>query len=135
MTSADKNATDANNNPHILRAKDIIPPYNQNSPNADKSESFNPDSGIPKFDLAEQILAQQRKLSATKRKSPACGESRPGRETTQKIDTSVPQPEPRLTYRSASPPATPSGQQDLIIVRDIVKRDIEKLCRGHRIAY
>jgi hypothetical protein len=124
VNSADRNAADANHNSHILRAKDIIPPYNENPPNTNNPNSSSSDFDIPKFDLAEQILAQQRRLSATKRKSPA-----------QKIDTSVLQSDPRLTYQSARWPAPLSGQQDLIIIKDIVKRDIEKLCRGRRIGY
>ncbi len=121
MNNADKNAADANIAPRILRAKDILPPYNQNPPVADNPDSLNPDFNIPKFDLAEQILAQQRRLSAEKRKSPS-----------QKIVTSSLQAGTGLINRSALPSTTLSIQQDFVIVREIVKRDIEKLCRGRR---
>ena len=129
MNSADRNAADANPDPHILRAKDIIPPYNQNPLNLDNVDNTSSDFDIPKFDLAEQILAQQRKLSAEKRKSPACGvRSR----TAQKIGVSVHQQNPSLAIRSDFPPDVLSVQQDFIIIKDIVKRDIEKICRGNR---
>jgi hypothetical protein len=121
VNNADKNAADANTPSRILRAKDILPPYSQNPPNTDNPDSFNPDFNIPKFDLAEQILSQQRRLSAEKRRSP-----------NQKIGASSHQPDVGLINRSALPSAALSVQQDFIIVRDIVKRDIEKLCKGRR---
>jgi hypothetical protein len=74
---------------------------------------------IPKFDLAEDIMAEQRKITAIKRKAPA-----------KRIEAvSVPSatgstvPTGLLQW-----PKSPAQEQ---IIADIVARDIEKLCRGN----
>ena len=74
----------------VLRAQDIVPPYNKKiqssenitSPPAEKKverDSDMPAEGadveqkkgkIPKFDLAEEIMAEQRKITAIRRKAP-----------------------------------------------------------------
>ncbi|MFH1719631.1 MAG: hypothetical protein ABIF19_19950 [Planctomycetota bacterium] len=73
--------------------------------------------GIPKFDLAEQIMAEQRKIAATKRKGPG-----------RKVEAPR---QPRKAESIASvvtPPPILSEQQR--IIAEIVARDIEKLFTG-----
>jgi len=71
----------ANSNPDILHAGDIMPPYNDKSNQEDNSRetkgsgqntsSSQQKHAIPRFDLAEEILAEQRKIATVKRKAPS----------------------------------------------------------------
>ncbi len=72
---------------------------------------------IPKFDLAEQIMAEQRKITAIRRKAPG-----------QK--TKAPDRKPRIesTGYAVEPPRALSEKE--LIIAEIVARDIEKLYRG-----
>ena len=75
-------------------------------------------SEIPKFDLAEQIMAEQRKITAIRRKAPG-----------QKSKT--PDHKPRILstgYTVRQPP--PALSQKELIIAEIVARDIEKLYQG-----
>jgi len=64
--SNDKNYVDKKQTKgRILRAKDIIPGTPKR--NSEKTEQV---TEIPKFDLAEKILAEQRKITAIRRKAP-----------------------------------------------------------------
>jgi hypothetical protein len=102
---------------------------------------------IPKFDLAEQILAEQRKITAIRRKAPgkpqrlpsqdgAAGkktESRPsdGRgepPAREREAESIGYPPRRVMVGIKQPPLTLSEQGR--IIAEIVARDIEKLRRG-----
>jgi hypothetical protein len=104
--------------PDILRAKDIIP--GAASP-AGKGEGVS-NTDIPRFDLAEDIMAEHRRLTAVRRKGPGG-------------------PEPaNLTPSSGLPVAVrpsrgihsfPEGFSDPIIA-GIVARDIERFCSGFR---
>lgn len=73
-------------------------------------------NGIPKFDLAEQILAEQRKNSSVKRKGPA-----------KKVKSEQMAPK----FHPAD--GTVQSQNVLVglekVIADIVARDIERLCR------
>ena len=71
---------------------------------------------IPKFDLAAQIMAEQRKIAAVKRKGPA-RKARPAR-----------RPRQAESIGHALKPPPVLSEQDQIIV-EIVARDIEKLYR------
>ena len=73
---------------------------------------------IPKFDLADQIMAEQRKITAIRRKAPG-----------QK--TKAPDRRPRIesTGHAIERSQWALSEKDLIIA-EIVARDIEKLCRG-----
>jgi hypothetical protein len=71
---------------------------------------------IPKFDLAEEIMAEQRRITAIRRKAP-------GQKT--EAQRSEPQAQP-VGYATEQP----LSEQDKIIA-EIVARDIEKLCRGN----
>ena len=90
----------------ILRARDIVPGNNP------QNISTEPKNKIPKFDLAEEIMAQQRKVTALRRKSPAVISSMPiGHTVKQSIET-------------------PLAQEQ--IIAEIVARDIERLCKVFR---
>ena len=73
---------------------------------------------IPKFDLAEQILAEQRKLSSVKRRGPG-----------GKAKAPVPQ---------TAEPSTRPVEQSLMcaeqeqVIAEIVARDIHNLLKGRR---
>ena len=124
MNGADNNS-DKIKKPLILRIEDIIPPYNnalkrqshrQNNDLAlpHKSNDSN-NFDIPTFDIASQILSQQRQHSAMKRISPARHNS--AKTQLHKITQNTEYP-----YVAAT-------RQDRTIIKDIVRRDIEMLCR------
>ncbi len=71
---------------------------------------------IPKFDLAEEIMAEQRRITAVKRRAPA---------KKTEAQRSEPQAQP-VGYTTEQP----LSEQEKIIA-EIVARDIEKLCRGN----
>ena len=75
-------------------------------------------SGIPTFDLGQQILAEQRKVAAVKRKGPGMRGAAPVR---------VPQAQPASDADGR--PGAELSEQDQIIT-EIVARDIGRLCRG-----
>jgi hypothetical protein len=76
---------------------------------------------IPKFDLAEQILAEQRKISSIKRKGPGRKTEAPSRK--QKIQS--------IGYTTKPPPLLSEQEQ---IIADIVARDIESLLAGNTLS-
>jgi hypothetical protein len=119
----------------ILRASDIIPSsrkkvFQELKPQqAAQNTSYpanateNPavasqeQAEIPKFDLAEEIMAEQRKITAIRRK-------RPGKKNeVQNQDIEV----KPTGYATKQPTQKPSQQKQIIV--EIVARDIEKLCR------
>lgn len=128
----------------ILRAADIIPPYDEKPDTVPESEdkgetssrladiSENPkqsvdkqtemgpseqqDIQIPKFDLAEEIMAEQRKITAEKRKSPG-----------KKADIQPERPKPKSIQRHGRQTVMALPQREKII-EEIVARDIERLC-------
>ncbi|MHC4658620.1 MAG: hypothetical protein ACYS83_05500 [Planctomycetota bacterium] len=71
-------------------------------------------SEIPRFDLAEEIMAEQRKISAVRRKAPGEREELKA----EPADSTVVKPAPRLSYEDK-------------IIAEIVARDIGRLCRGN----
>ena len=74
-------------------------------------------SEIPKFDLADNIMAEYRKATATKRTGPV-------------KNTQFQKQEPEAErVNSIGPPKMTEQEQDQIIT-EIVAKDIEKLCRG-----
>ena len=74
-------------------------------------------NGIPKFDLAEQIMAEQRKNASVKRKGPA-KRVRP-LEQPRKVEP---------ISRAIRLQPVSLGQEH--VIAEIVARDIEKLCRS-----
>ena len=98
----------------ILRAKDIIPGVAR--PAADEGVS---NIDIPRFDLAEDIMAEQRRLTVVRRKGP--GSPEPVNLT----------PSPGLRS-SQSRHSFSEAFNDISdpIIADIVTRDIERFCSG-----
>jgi hypothetical protein len=80
---------------------------------------------IPKFDLAEQIMAQQRKVAATRRKSPSVAAS--GQSKT--AETASPQQQVEPISHTIEQPGDVSFEQGQIIA-EIVARDIKRLVQG-----
>ena len=72
-------------------------------------------TAIPKFDLAEQIMAAQRKNAATRRKGPA-----------KRVD--APKQERFGPIAPAVEPFPVSSEEEKVIA-EIVARDIQQLCR------
>jgi hypothetical protein len=125
----------------VIRAQDIVPPYNnekhreqdlkETTPSlsancsqridraaAEPADIVQEASEIPKFDLAEQIMAEQRKVTAIRRKAPG-------------KKTKTPDRRPRIQSTGCAikqPP--PTSLEKGIIIAEIVARDIEKLYRG-----
>jgi hypothetical protein len=68
-----KNNRNKRNNDDALRSSDIIPLYNMPSAHKVPKEAANAkqqEREIPKFDLAEEIMAEHRKVTSSKRKAP-----------------------------------------------------------------
>ena len=73
---------------------------------------------IPSFDLAEEIMAEQRKITAIRRKAPG-----------KKTETERLKPKVRPVDHITEQLTSSLSKQDKIIA-DIVARDIERLCQG-----
>ena len=93
----------------ILRAKDIIPSSVKDKP-ADPNAVDANHVNIPNFDLAEQIMAEHRKIAAIKRQKPG-----------KKIEAQTP------LAQKVSPSITPPRPEQNQIIVEIVARDIKKL--------
>jgi hypothetical protein len=111
----------------ILRARDIIPsetppskePVCLPTETAGKKEAVKTaqqQTNVPKFNLAEEIMAEQRRITAIKRKGPD-----------KKIELEEPQIQ-AVRYAIEQPGQT-LAEQDQIIA-EIVARDIERFCSG-----
>jgi len=77
---------------------------------------------IPRFDLAEQIMAEQRKITAIRRKAPG-----------KKFEAQPEWPQAKPVGYGIERSIPWEAEQDQIIA-EIVARDIEKLCRGDDLA-
>ena len=97
----------------ILRAKDIIPGA---AGPAGKGDGVS-NTDIPRFDLAEDIMAEHRRLTAGRRKGP--GGPVP-------VDL-TPAQKPFLSRYGFSGGFNAAGDP---VIADIVAKDIERLCRG-----
>jgi len=73
---------------------------------------------IPRFDLAEEIMAEQRKITSIRRKAPV-----------QKIETQS-QPLKSEPVESATEQPTAAQSDQEWIISEIVARDIERMCRS-----
>ncbi|OHB61163.1 MAG: hypothetical protein A2167_04830 [Planctomycetes bacterium RBG_13_46_10] len=135
----DKTDINKKNDNNILRAGDIIPPYKRDNP----SEIEPPELEIPGFNLAEKIMAEQRKVVAVKRKAPShksildTGYSIPVEN--RELRKACPE-RSRGEHREAEsvrhavmPPTTLLFNQQEIIAR-IVARDIAQMCQ-YRMTY
>ncbi len=116
MAEKDRQADDFKipRRPDILRAKDIIPGA---AGPAGKGDGVS-NTDIPRFDLAEDIMAEHRRLTTGRRKGP--GGSAPADLTHRK---------PFLSRYGFSGGFNAAGDP---VIADIVARDIELLCRGLR---
>jgi hypothetical protein len=83
-----------------------------------------PSTDIPKFDLAEEIMAEERKITATRRRSPGVGAS--GQSKTAE-PVSRQQVEP-ISDAIEQPGDVPFEQEQ--IIAEIVARDIKRLLQG-----
>jgi hypothetical protein len=90
-------------------------------------------SDIPRFDLAEQILAEQRKVTSIRRKAPGKSQrlSWQDGDVGKESESSEKRPGAESTgYTIKHPPALLSeGEQ---IIAEIVSRDIERLLKAGR---
>ena len=100
--------------PDILRAKDIIP---SRGPAGEGENTSQVD--IPRFSLADDIMAEQRRLNAIRRKGPLMED--------RKQSTEDRRPSPVISFPSFTQSYT--LQWDPLIA-DIVARDIERFCSG-----
>lgn len=121
----------------ILRSRDVMPPYKQEpktgkapTPPTDIKEipiqkdapkspaSAQNKNEIPQFDLAEEIMAEQRRITAIKRKAPGKKMDVPkGRREVEPISYALEQPMPEQSEESR-------------LIAEIVARDIRKFCEG-----
>jgi hypothetical protein len=117
MAKTNKKNDSDNDKQDILRAEDIIP-----HPNGNEKQSHLPSQEakhqIPRFDLAEEIMAEHRKIASIKRKSPE-----------QKVEPLRPIDKSKGHTEALNSPISETIEEKQAI-RDIVARDIEKLCRG-----
>ena len=103
--------------PDILRAKDIIP--GADNPAGKGNGVSNTD--IPRFNLADDIMAEHRRLIAGRRKGPG---------------STIPVNPPAITQTTPAIPAISKygfsngfNTESDPIIADIVARDIERFCR------
>lgn len=136
-----KTDSDKSEDTGILRAKDIIPPYTninkkpkqhlkkENSlrtehkakhtelPPSKSKNTASQNAEIPKFDLAEHILSEQRKTASVRRKGP--GAAYKNQNSERRIRS--------ISYNILKQPKLAQQEQ---IIAEIVSRDIQKLCNG-----
>ncbi len=111
----------------VLRAADVIPPFKSDRASSDTPMNRDP---IPTFDLAESILAEQRRAASGKRRrtrdlaGQTAGEPAEGRRGEVSPFRSV----------AVSPLQTCDLTELHEIVAGIVSRDIERLCTGPALA-
>jgi hypothetical protein len=102
------------NKSEVLRAQDIIPSAESKS---EQCNSANDD--IPRFDLATEIMAQQRKLTSVRRKRPE------NKVQTVKEDLYA-KPSAAFTEVFAVPTSIHTS-----IIAEIVERDIQRMLLSH----
>jgi hypothetical protein len=114
----------------VLRAADVIPPFD------DDASPVNPIdlNGVPTFDLAESILAEQRRIATAKRKR---GPRSARREMTPaEVGAALTPAEPPEANEDVRPTLIQPFDLTALhqIVAGIVSRDIERLCTGPSVA-
>ena len=163
-----KTNSDKQDDADVLRAQDIVPPYNKkihqkrdcrkmetDDVPAEAADVEQKKGKIPKFDLAKEIMAEQRKITAIRRKAPSktgpvrdpkdLGPKDKGSDGAGMIEaglrraqssrvagpgkrTQAPSPESgaeSISYTVQPPPTLAEQKQ---IIAEIVARDIEQLC-------
>ncbi len=168
VVAVSKTNSDKQGDADVLRAQDIVPPYNKkihqkrdcqkmetDDVSAEGADMEQKKSKIPKFDLAEEIMAEQRKITAIRRPAPpktgpvrdpkdlgpkdkgsnGAGMIEAGLRRAQSSRVADPggktqAPSPESGAESISftvqPPPTLAEQEQ--IIAEIVARDIEQLC-------
>jgi len=115
--NSNNNITSGTPDDDVLRSEDIIPPFTKKPWAKNQRPQTNSSPDIPKFDLADDIMAEQRKTISIKRKSPT--------QKFQQPQQSGPIQQPPLDKQVA----VPLSEEDRLI-RELVAQDIERLCRG-----
>jgi len=112
--------------PDVLRAKDIIPgagrPVSKVESEGAVRQSSPQAVDIPQFDLAQDIMAEHRRLTGSRRRSPSSIT-----EQVSRIESRLVGREPRVEHRASS--IEFAWQWDPLIA-DIVTRDIVRFCGG-----
>lgn len=108
----------SNEKDDILRSEDIIPPFDKDpaSQKIKRPKQTKSRTDVPKFDLAGEIMAEQRKIIGIKRKSPE-----------QKIEPLRTTDELKSKETTKGPVIEPIAEQ---VIKEIVARDIERFCQG-----
>ncbi len=124
MSEVEKNeqihSNNIERNKAVLRASDIIPSLNKKELLSHSSAI--PIKEIPKFDLAEEIMAEQRKVTSIRRKGPV-------RETEVKKSEQSSKPAAGMVRMKAILPELSGHDQ---VIKEIVARDIERFYRSDR---
>ena len=107
-----------NDSEHATRLADAAPIPAEKEKPAESVSTQQEKTEIPRFDLAEEIMAEQRKITAIRRRAP-------GKKFEAQLERLQPKPVDYTIERSI----LRQPQQDRIIT-EIVARDIERLCRG-----
>jgi len=115
MSKVDNNKRDDDD---VLRAGDIIPPYKVQPAQTSASQAEQREHEIPRFNLAEEIMAEQRKVAAVKRKAPSRNGVIPIR----------PQSKTESVRHTVMPPTMLLFNQQQAIT-EIVARDIAQMRR------
>ncbi|MHC4521381.1 MAG: hypothetical protein ACYTAS_22540 [Planctomycetota bacterium] len=112
----------------VLRAMDVIPPFDNDKGSRRRAKA------VPTLDLGEKILAEQRRLTARKRKAPGTAEVE---KEIVREDNGAAEVGPDLVREERADAISLRGDRasDEVaelhqIVADIVARDIERLCEG-----
>jgi len=108
-----KRSKDNQDNDDVLRMEDIVPPFRRTPEKGQPATPLERTDDIPTFDLAEQIMSQQRKQTATRRIAPKTARTAGA--------------EPPSANSAVGSPVPLVAEQQRIIA-DIVARDIERLC-------
>lgn len=134
----------------VLRAMDVIPPFGEDGasgkPDGEPAKSKiqpwtrpvpraaaprepdpptrsdEPARHIPTFDLGEKILAEQRRMTARKRRAPGSGHGVPAETGPLSVGA--------LGSQRAGEPSAQDAIQLEQLVAEIVARDIDRLCSG-----
>ncbi len=128
MSKVDKNKqinNDTGGDTDVLRASDVIPRPSTSRANPIPIKEIpakKPAVEIPKFNLAKEIMVEQRKTTATRRKGP-------GGKT--KVEKVKPQSKP-VSYAVGQ--LMLSSPEQNCIIAEIVARDIERLYRDRPVA-
>ena len=112
----------------VLRAMDVIPPFDNDPASPPRAKA------VPTLDLGEKILAEQRRMTARKRRAPGSVENEQEAGEGKADAVAI-----RQDVASDGELAVPVDRCDRAsdeaadlhqIVADIVARDIDRLCEG-----